>query len=126
MSYSERIIELFDEELKHRIDILMTQYADVISKKYAISLDLLLRDVPVLSTNMMCKGTKPDGSRCAFKGIHEGYCGKHIKAGSRIRQRIHESHNGHTHGPEVLFSPGCVECNKSKQLIDLSAIFNNE
>ena len=126
MSYSDRIIGLFDEELKHRIDILMTEYAVVISKKYAISLDLLLRDVPVLSANTMCKGTKSDGSRCAFKGIHEGYCGKHKNVGNRIRQRIHESRNGHTHGPEVLFSPECIECNKSKQLIDLSTIFNNE
>jgi len=126
MSYRDKIIELFDEELTQRMDILMTKYADIISKKYAISLDLLLRDVPVISTVSLCKGTKPDGSRCVFKGIHDGYCGKHITSGSRIRQRVHDSHNGHSHGPEILFSHECPECNKTKQLIDLSSIFNNE
>ena len=45
MSYSERIIELFDEELKHRIDILMTQYADVRVYMKAIAENISKRGV---------------------------------------------------------------------------------
>tara|TARA_B110000977_G_scaffold32628_2_gene43391 strand:+ start:4082 stop:4471 length:390 start_codon:yes stop_codon:yes gene_type:complete len=129
MSYQERIIEVFEEEFKLRVDGMMTEFADIISKKHQISLDLLLRDIPLLSPTAVCRGTKPDGSRCTFKGIHDGYCGKHKRQGNRIKQRFHESHDGHNHGPGLSYVVGCQGCEKSfssKQVIDLNSIMGNE
>ena len=86
MSLNEKIADLLEEELKLRMDLLLTEYAETISKKYQISLQLLLKDIPCVSVTSTCMGTKPDGSRCTFKGIHNGYCGKHQKQGEKIKQ----------------------------------------
>ena len=75
MSLNEKISDLLEEELKLRMDLLLTEYAETISRKYQISLHLLLKDIPCVSVTSTCMGTKPDGSRCTFKGIHNGYCG---------------------------------------------------
>lgn len=129
MSSCNRVIEVFEEELAARIDILMTSYAEIIANKYQIRLASLLKDIPVLTSNPICKGTKPDGSRCTFKGMHGGYCGKHHKQGEKIKQRIHESIDGHIHGPgftNVIGCPGCEKSASSKGLIDLDSIIHNE
>ena len=34
MSFRNRIVDVFEEELEARIDIMMSSYADIISKKY--------------------------------------------------------------------------------------------
>jgi len=118
MSYQERIIEVFEEEFKLRVDGMMTEFAEIISKKHQISLELLLRDIPLLSPTAVCRGTKPDG-----------YCGKHKRQGNRIKQRFHDSHDGHNHGPGLSYVVGCQGCEKSfssKQLIDLNSIMGNE
>lgn len=104
MTSYDKIMHIFDEELKLRISEIVNEYAEIVSKKHGISLDLLLRDVPDVYTGLTCKGTKSDGHRCTFKGLHEGYCGKHVSQGRIIRQRDISSMNSHTHGPErVLF-----------------------
>jgi hypothetical protein len=79
MSFRIKIVEVFEEELEARIDIMMTSYAEIIANKYQIKLASLLKDIPILSSNPICKGTKPDGSRCTFKSNPGGYCGKHQK-----------------------------------------------
>tara|TARA_B110000467_G_C17902379_1_gene255555 strand:+ start:158 stop:547 length:390 start_codon:yes stop_codon:yes gene_type:complete len=129
MSFRNRIVDVFEEELEARIDIMMSSYAEIISKKYQIKLASLLRDIPVMSSNPVCKGTKPDGSRCTFKSNPGGYCGKHQKQGDKIKQRTHESINGHNHGPglrNVIGCPGCEKSASSKGLIDLDSIIHNE
>jgi hypothetical protein len=129
MSLNEKIADLLEEELKLRMDLLLTEYAETISKKYQISLQLLLKDIPCVSVTSTCMGTKPDGSRCTFKGIHNGYCGKHQKQGEKIKQRFHETFNGHTHGPGLRNVTGCPACERSfsaNRLIDLDSLLNNE
>src|SRR6056300_855126 len=129
MSFRDKIVEVFEDELEMRIDSMMTSYAEIISNKYQIKLASLLKDIPVLSSNPICRGTKPDGSRCTFKGNHGGYCGKHQKQGEKIKQRTHESISGHTHRPgfrNVVGCPGCEKSSSSKGLIDLDSIIVNE
>lgn len=130
MSFRDRILEVFEEELEARVDTMMTAYAEIIANKYQIRLASLLKDIPVMSSNPVCRGTKPDGSRCTFKGNHGGYCGKHQKQGEKIKQRTHETiSDGHTHGPgfrNVIGCPGCEKSSSSKGLIDLDSIIDNE
>jgi hypothetical protein len=46
MSSYDKLIGVFDEELKARVNEIISDYAEIISKKHGIPLDLLLRDVP--------------------------------------------------------------------------------
>lgn len=126
MSFYDKIVNVFDEELKSRVNDIISEYAEIISKKHCIPLDLLLRDVPEIYTGPTCKGTKSNGQRCTFKGVHDGYCGKHVSQGDRIRQRILPSNNLHTHGPEQTFVADCPGCNRSNGLIDLNYMLCNE
>ena len=54
MSLNEKIADLLEEELKLRMDLLLTEYAETISKKYQISLQLLLKDIPCVSVTSTC------------------------------------------------------------------------
>lgn len=120
MSLNERITKLLDEELEHRVNAILNEYALIISKKHAISLELLLKDMPVAYTSTICKGTKSDGHRCAFKSMNNGYCRKHKEQGERLCQRSISSSNLHNHGPEQMYVRGCPGCESANNgLIDL-------
>ena len=122
MSLHEKITQIVDEELEERVNAILNEYALKISKKHAIPLELLLKDIPTSFVTTTCKGTKSDGHRCAFKAIHNGYCRKHKSQGERICQRVMSSSNLHNHGPEQMFVKGCPGCESSKELIDLNTI----
>lgn len=129
MSFNEKINDILEEEIKLRIDLTITEFAETISKKYQIPLLQILKHVPRVSVTHTCMGTKPDGTRCTFKAGQSGYCGKHQKQGEKVKQRFHESFNGHTHGPglrNVIGCPGCEKSASSKGLIDLDSIISNE
>jgi hypothetical protein len=126
MSSYDKLITIFDDELKTRVNEIIGDYAEVISKKHGIALDLLLRDVPEMYTGLMCKGTKHNGQRCAFRGIHGGYCGKHVTQGNRIKQRVIPSVNTHTHGSDELFVSECPACIHSNVFRDINIMFSNE
>ena len=83
MSVSDRIMDIFDEELNERLVSMMNEYIDIISKKHGISMDLLLKDIPETFSGTICKGTKVDGRRCTFRGIHSGYCRHHAAQASQ-------------------------------------------
>lgn len=119
MSLIERITKLVDDELEDRVGVIINEYASNISKKYGISLDLLLRDIPESYTSMTCKGTKSNGHRCNFKASDNGYCRHHRSQGDRITVRSISSSSLHTHGPEQMFVRGCPGCESSNELIDL-------
>ena len=122
MSLSQKIIQLVDEELEDRVNTILNEYAETISKKHAISLELLLKDIPTTFVSTVCKGTKSDGHRCTFRSVNGGYCGKHKTQGERVCQRIFTSSSLHTHGPEQMFVLGCPGCRSSNELIDLNTI----
>jgi len=129
MSFNEKINDILEEEIKLRIDLTITSFAETISKKYQIPLIQLLKHVPKVSATATCMGTKPDGTRCTFKAGENGYCGKHQKQGQKIKQRFHETFNGHTHGPGLRNVAGCPACERSfstNRLIDLDSLLNNE
>jgi len=129
MSFNEKINDILEEEIKLRIDLTITAFAETISNKYQIPLLQLLKHVPRVSATSTCMGTKPDGTRCTFKAGNSGYCGKHQKQGEKVKQRFHESFHGHTHGPglrNVIGCPGCEKSASSKGLIDLDSIISNE
>lgn len=126
MSIPDKIVELIEEELNERMNTLFNEYADTISKKHGISLNILLRDLPDICSVTLCKGQKSDGRRCMFKAIHNGYCRHHKEQGEKIRQRVLTSEPEHTHGNEIMFLKSCPACNKYKGLIDINHMFNNE
>ena len=126
MSSYDKLITVFDEELKTRANEIISDYAEIISKKHGIPLDLLLRDVPENYTGSVCKGTKSNGHRCTQKGLHNGYCGKHVAQGSKIKHRDLKSINTHTHGSDKLFVPDCPACIRPNVFRDINTMFNNE
>lgn len=120
MSLYDNVVKLMDTELEDRINVVMNEYAEKISKKHGIPLELLLKDIPESYTVTMCKGTKNDGRRCGFKAVQNGYCRHHIAQGERICQRSFSSTGSiHNHGPEMMFVRGCPGCEASNGLIDL-------
>lgn len=122
MSLYDKITKLVDEELEERVNTIINEYAVTISKKHAISLELLLKDIPESFTTSTCKGTKSSGQRCIYKSVENGYCRKHKVQGDRICQRIYSSSSIHNHGPGQMFVKGCPGCETSKELIDLNTI----
>jgi hypothetical protein len=126
MNIQDRLIELIDEDLNQRLNLIMNDYVTIISKKHGIPMELLLRDVPTTSSISLCRGIKSNGQRCTFNGQYDGYCKHHQHQGKKIQQRNLPSLNKHTHGAEIMFSKDCPECVKSKGLIDLDSILCNE
>jgi hypothetical protein len=122
----DKITELIEQEVGERVGNLLGEYAETISKKHAVPLNLLLRDLPSIATVSLCKGIKSNGQRCLFKGTENGYCRHHKSQGEKIRVRSLSSSNLHTHGPEKMFVRGCPGCENSKGLIDLGSVFSNE
>jgi len=82
--------------------------------------------VPENYTGSVCKGTKSNGHRCTHKGLHNGYCGKHISQGTKIKHRDLTSINTHTHGSDKLFVPDCPACIRPNVFRDINTMFNNE
>ena len=122
MSLNEKIAKLVDEELEDRVNTILNEYAEKISKKHAIPLELLLKDIPCTFTSTMCRGTKSNGQRCTFRALDGGYCRHHKSQGLRICQRSFSSSSLHNHGPEQMFVRGCPGCDSSNELIDLNTI----
>ena len=120
MSLYEKITKLVDEEMEDRVNLVLNTYAEKISKKHGISLELLLKDIPECYATTICKGTKTTtGQRCSFKASDHGYCRHHALQGQRICQRTFSSSSIHNHGPEKMFVKGCLGCESSNGLIDL-------
>ena len=119
MSLYEKITKLVNEELEDRVNSILNEYAEKISKKHAIPLELLLKDIPESYTSTICKGTKTDGHRCTFKAGMNGYCRHHKAQGDRLCQRSVSNSSLHNHGPDQMFVRGCPGCESSNGLIDL-------
>lgn len=121
-SIYDKITDIIDEELDHRVNTIINDYANIISKKHSIPLELLLRDIPTLHTGAMCKGTKSNGHRCTFRGINDGYCRHHIAQRDRLKQKTLLFSSVHNHGPDQMFVRGCPGCKTPNELIDIDTI----
>ena len=120
MSLYDNVVKLMDEALEERINVVVNEYAEKISKKHGIPLEQLLKDIPESYTITTCKGTKNSGQRCGFKAFENGYCRHHASQGHRVCQRSFSSTGSiHNHGPEIMFVRGCPGCEASNGLIDL-------
>ena len=126
MTLHNKIVDLVEQEVNERVSTLLGEYAEIVSRKHAISLDMLLRDLPSIANVSLCKGTKSNGQRCLFKGSETGYCKHHTIQGEKLRHRSLSSSNLHTHGPEKMYVRGCPGCENSKGLIDLGSVLSNE
>lgn len=122
MSLYEKISKIIDEDLEERINVIVNEYAEKISKKHGIPLEQLLKDIPESFTSTTCKGTKNNGQRCTFKAHENGYCRHHVTQGNRVCQRTFSNSSLHNHGSEIMFVKGCPGCESSKGLIDLGGI----
>lgn len=114
----EKIAELIDEELEKRVNEIINEFATKISRKHAIPLEHLLKDIPDTFKVTVCKGTKANGHRCTTKALSGGYCGFHITQSMRLRPPPPSS-NLHNHGPEKLFVKGCPGCIDTEGLIEM-------
>jgi hypothetical protein len=126
MSLYEKIGDLIDEEVNHRLVAMMNEYIEIISKKHGISTELLMKDIPGPFTGTICKGVKNNGHRCQFRGVFDGYCKHHIKNNNRGEFRVIPRTNSHIHGPDQMYVKGCPGCEVSKELIDLNTMIGNE
>ena len=129
MSLIEKISDLVDSEVNERLNILFSDYANIISKKHQIGLDLLLKDIPSVVVPSLCRGTRKDGQRCTYSSFENGYCKYHSKQGERLRNKVGPSIQiQHTHGSERYYDPSCPACQRSSnnELIELCSIISNE
>lgn len=123
MSLYEKITKLVDEEIEHRMNTILNDYAETLSKKHGISLEILLKDLPDTYSSTTCKGTKSNGQRCTFKGMYSGYCRHHAAQGVRINcHRSLSSLSLHNHPSDQMFVEGCPACESSNELIELGTI----
>src|SRR5210317_90209 len=119
MSFQEKITLIFEEELNDRVNSIITEYAETISKKHGIPLEQVLKYIPENYTSNICRGTKSNGSRCTFRSICDGYCRHHASQGERMTKRSFSNSSLHNHGPEKMFVKGCPGCESSNGLMDL-------
>ena len=61
MTLHTKLFDMFEEEVNERVSTLLGEYAETISRKHAVPLDILLRDLPVVAKVSLCKGTKSNG-----------------------------------------------------------------
>jgi hypothetical protein len=87
MSLPDKISQLIEDEMVHRMNSVMNEYVEIISKKHGIALELLLRDIPPKYSGSLCKGMRSSGQRCLFRSVKDGYCRYHTVQGERVRTR---------------------------------------
>lgn len=124
---SSALSQIFEEEVEKRVNERLTQYVEKISKTHGISMELLLRDIPHISENLMCRGVKKDGHRCTRRGKNNGYCDTHLvqKKSFEPVSVVRSCGPMHTHGFPPIFMKGCPACeasSTSNKLIDLKGI----
>jgi hypothetical protein len=120
MSLYEKITKLVDEELEHRVNSILNDYAETLSKKHGISLDLLLKDLPETYTSTTCKGTKANGQRCTFKGSRMDIVSRHAAQGAFINRNKSLQVQVYTHmDPNKVYERIVQGVNHLTELIDL-------
>lgn len=127
---------LVDEEVKKQVNQKITKYIDYVSKKYDISLNLLLRDLGNIdnlqipespsrsSMDGQCMGVRSGNTRCKLKGRFGGYCRWHQDQKKSISRPTsgHDLSNivckpvvEHTHTLPPLYMKGCPACDGMKK-----------
>ena len=72
MSLYDNVVKLMDEALEERINVVVNEYAEKISKKHGIPLEQLLKDIPESYTITTCKGTKNNGRDVGLRHLRMG------------------------------------------------------
>jgi hypothetical protein len=131
MSLQDEISNVIEGEVCRRVQKQLNDYIHTISKTHGISIELLLRDLPVnvysMGDNITCRGMKIDGKRCTRKGKFNGYCANHVHQKKRVEPVEIKRSNTHTHSLCLSFVEGCPACESStKRLIDLNSMLCNE
>ena len=125
-----RVTDLLNEEISKGVNAKLTKYAEFVSRRYDISLNLLLddmRNIDILEIPKMehpdcdsgqCLGTKSTtGKRCKLKGKHNGYCRWHKEQKpQRVPSRTFLAEADtvqHNHTLPPLFKAGCPACERS-------------
>jgi len=134
-----QISELVEKEVRLAVDKKLTKHLEYISKKWNISLKILLQDSINIEDGKLtieethsdsgsydgqCLGIKgTDRKRCTFTGKYGGYCKRHRDQKKIERPTVQLSPKSapvvmeHTHTfQECLFKPGCPACEKSKRI----------
>ncbi len=138
MSVSEALVALIEQEINKQVNAKITKYIEYVSRRYDVSLKLLLQDLecidtlPVLeekSTDGQCIGMRSGNKRCKLRGQYGGYCRWHQDQKKRksepVMSNVCQPVLEHNHCIPPLFSADCPACQKSssapqkKLLIDL-------
>lgn len=133
---------LLDQEVKKQVNIKITKYVEYVSKRYDISLRLLLQDLESIDDLVVesdassgspgqCMGMRTGNNRCKLKGRFGGYCRWHQDQKKRptvvVCEKPSEDEDKpleHNHTIPPLFSINCPACQRSsskpkKLLIDM-------
>lgn len=130
-SVLQKITDLVKDEIQKGVNEKLTKYAEYVSRRYDISLNILLDDMRNLDIleipkvdhgdcdNGQCLGTKAGGKRCKLKGKYNGYCRWHKqqkphRVPSRTFTGEIEPELKHTHTLPPLFKAGCPACERTK------------
>lgn len=118
MSLMSNIQDLIEEEVDNRVNQKISVVIEHISKKWDISLALLLKDVSEIMTRetnvTQCLGyQKKTKKRCKNKPQQNGFCHMHQ---SQVPKRTSPKPNmteQHTHTLPPFYLKGCPVCDKS-------------
>jgi hypothetical protein len=117
--------------VNEQVQIHLSHFAQIVSKRHDISLKLLLQDIQSFQSGTsetidldapkktgQCLGLTKTGTRCKFLGKQGGYCTKHVdqkkKVPVPVSSREEIVHVGHTL-QEKMFLKGCPACEKMKK-----------
>ena len=137
-----QLFVLLDQEIKKQVNAKITKYVEYVSKRYDISLRLLLQDLESIDDLVVeknngscsegqCLGMRTGNQRCKLKGRFGGYCRWHQDQKKRktivVSEKPKEDEEKpleHNHTIPPLFSANCPACQRTsskpkKLLIDM-------
>lgn len=124
MGVSDALVALLEQEINKQVNAKITKYIEYVSRRYDVSLKLLLRDLecidnlPTVSepvSECQCIGMRSGNKRCKLRGQFGGYCRWHQDQKKRkepvstLCQPVVE----HNHSIPPLFSAECPACQKT-------------
>jgi hypothetical protein len=136
MNFNAVLLEKLKDLVNEEVQIQLSHFAQIVSKRHDISLKLLLQDIQSFQNGTLdtidleapkksgqCLGLTKTGNQCKFLGKKGGYCTKHVDQKKKVlvpvatvaeTPREEVVHVGHTL-QEKMFLKGCPACENMKK-----------
>lgn len=126
MGVSDALVALIEQEISKQVNVKITKYIEYVSRRYDVSLKLLLQDLACIDnlptvtepvTDGQCIGMRSGNKRCKLRGQCGGYCRWHLDQKKKELavfpcQPVVE----HNHSIPPLFSATCPACQKTSSI----------